>query len=295
LYRSKRTQRQWQAGSSQVTAFELDQSRASSIPRTTARSLASTSAVGEQPQFSDSSRPTHTLCVQESGDRDSLLGENDDDMYYHHARMQETFDFCVSDFRPEIFWFEPVDMLRKLALSGLLQFVERGTALQVLVGCSIAFVSFGLQLRLRPYREPEANAMKALVEVQIFLAFLISFILRALPSIETYEPFSASFYGWVLMLSLLFTLISAVALTYSLSIRRRHFRKQLTSDFTDEFRNGKFELTVRAGQGGMEGVRAQMCSSMPDINPVPVGQHTQAATGFTISDTTSPFSGNINN
>jgi hypothetical protein len=71
--------------------------------------------------------------------------------------------------RPECFWYEPLDMLRKLALSGLLQFVKRGTAAQVLVGCVLAFSSFGLQLRLVPYREHGSNTLKATVDAQIFL------------------------------------------------------------------------------------------------------------------------------
>ena len=69
----------------------------------------------------------------------------------------------------------------KLALSGLLQFVEPGTAAQVFFGCVISFASFGMQLWLRPYREPQANTLKMLVDSQIFLTFLLSFILRVLP------------------------------------------------------------------------------------------------------------------
>eukprot|EP01045_Picozoa_sp_COSAG04_P030739 COSAG04_NODE_5442_length_1619_cov_1.356579_2_plen_65_part_01 len=65
-------------------------------------------------------------------------------------------------------------MLRKLALSGLLQFFERGTAAQVLVGCGLACASFGMQFYVRPYKEPESNLLKALVEAQIFITFLIS-------------------------------------------------------------------------------------------------------------------------
>ena len=52
-------------------------------------------------------------------------------------------------------------MLRKLSLTGLLQFVQRGTATQVFCGCALAFVSSGLQPRLLPYREPEANVLIA--------------------------------------------------------------------------------------------------------------------------------------
>ena len=50
---------------------------------------------------------------------------------YNYSRMRQSFGFCVDDFRPECFWYEPFDMLRKLALSGLLQLVEPGTGAQV--------------------------------------------------------------------------------------------------------------------------------------------------------------------
>ena len=88
--------------------------------------------------------------------------------------------------RPGCFWYEPVDLLRKLALTSLLQFVERGSVmqvraqtccqspdtwpfhcrhvLQVLCGTSLAVASFGMQLRLVPYRQPEANLLKVVRE-----------------------------------------------------------------------------------------------------------------------------------
>ena len=110
----------------------------------------------------------------------------------------------------------------KLALSGLLQFVEPGTAAQVFFGCIISFASFGMQLWLRPYREPEANTLKMLVDTQIFLTFLLSFILRVLPSddVASLEPLQPVFYGWVLALSLLVLCVAALALTVA-QIQRR--------------------------------------------------------------------------
>ena len=106
---------------------------------------------------------------------------------FHAERIEATFAFCTAPYRPACFWFEPVDMLRKLVLSGLLQFVRRGSAEQVLVGCTLAFASFGLQQRVQPYCEPEANTLKALVDAQIFVTFLISFILRVLPRVASFE------------------------------------------------------------------------------------------------------------
>ena len=48
-----------------------------------------------------------------------------------YARLLGTFGFCIGDFRPGCYWFEPLDLFRKLALTGLLQFAARGTAAQV--------------------------------------------------------------------------------------------------------------------------------------------------------------------
>ena len=73
----------------------------------------------------------------------------------------------------------------------------------------------GLQLRLQPYSEIEANILKTLVDAQLFLTFLLSFLLRVLPRLELqeYEPLSAEFYGWVLLLSVIGLLAAAVVLT----------------------------------------------------------------------------------
>merc|ERR1712159_560030 len=97
---------------------------------------------------------------------------------FNLARVRDTYGFCTKDFRAETFAWEPLDMLRKLALSGLLQFFGRGTAFQVLCGCILSFGSCITQVWVWPYVEPEANILKAMVEMQIFATFLISFILR---------------------------------------------------------------------------------------------------------------------
>ena len=70
-------------------------------------------------------------------DQDRTLSDasNDQDpdatlAHYHRQRVQHVFGFCMEDFREECWWFEPVDMMRKLCLSGLLQFIDRATAAQ---------------------------------------------------------------------------------------------------------------------------------------------------------------------
>ena len=149
---------------------------------------------------------------------------------YHRKRAEELFGFCISDFRAECFWFEPVDMLRKLALSGLLQFVHRGTAAQCFCGSVIAFASFGVQQWLRPYLEHESNILKAVVDTQLFLTFLISFLLRVLPEINSGEPVGALFYGWLQVCSMGVLVIAAIGLTVMQVWRRQSFMRRLLGD-----------------------------------------------------------------
>eukprot|EP01043_Picozoa_sp_COSAG02_P029764 COSAG02_NODE_1866_length_10601_cov_9.335841_5_plen_1042_part_00 len=147
---------------------------------------------------------------------------------FHYKRIQATFDFCTRDYRAEVFWFEPVDMVRKLGLTGLLQLVRRGSGEQVMVGCVLSFMAFGLTMKLQPYREPEANVLKALVDFQIFVSFLCAFILRVLAAVPTFESLGAHFYGDLLVASFVVVLIAAVVLfAHQVRRNRRHLQHSL--------------------------------------------------------------------
>jgi hypothetical protein len=180
---------------------------------------------------------------------------------FHAARMARLPSVCLmEDFSPECFWYEPVDMLRKLALSGLLQFVHRGTAAQVVVGCALAFGASGLHQRLQPYRRPEANTLKALVEAQIFLTFLISFILRVLPRVAVFEPLGAEFYGWLLVVGLCGVLVAALWLSTIQVWRHRRFRVGLTTAFGNEYAHAS-ELGLLRGTSTQESLLASTADS----------------------------------
>lgn len=205
---------------------------------------------------------------------------------FHYCMVRQKYAVFVMDYKVESWWYEPVDMIRKLGLTGLLLFVRRGTveqvcfrlqcqlsilvaeqrfthhfvcgphttvngivtssrclllgalgytrvracgAEQVLTGCCLAFTSFGMQLLLKPYREPEANVLKAIIDVQIFLVFLISFVLRVAPDIRI-EDQSRQNFASLLVGSIVVMLISATILTIRLVRRRHNFRARLAMD-----------------------------------------------------------------
>ena len=207
-------------------------------------------------------------------DTDSAAVQHSKEQFMRH------YASCLNDYRPEAWWFEPADMLRKLALSGLLQFVQRGTAAQVLVGCCISFASFGVHVRLLPYRESEANVLKVCAEAVLFLTFLISFILRVLPRVEMYEPVRAETYGYLLLSSYGVFATLFVALFARQTYRRRRFQQGIA-----EFAQRSFE-----GDSGVQEL-AMMTSSMSqqqetetdDVSARPVNVPT-AESRFTLGE-----------
>eukprot|EP01050_Picozoa_sp_SAG11_P005156 SAG11_NODE_353_length_10348_cov_6.938335_8_plen_235_part_00 len=95
----------------------------------------------------------------------------------------------------------------------------------MVLGCWLAFGAFGLQIQLAPYRQPESNVLKSLVDAQIFLTFLIAFVLRALPWLpHGQEPESETFYSLVLIGSLGTVVISAVVGSAAGVYSRRNVR-----------------------------------------------------------------------
>ena len=101
---------------------------------------------------------------------------------------------------------------------------------------------------MAPYSEPTSNLLKALVEAQIFLTFLISFILRVLPKIASSEPVEAVTYGWVLVWTLSGLLVTAVGLT-TRQIWLRHRGRWGSSESARESGDAGGEVVLELSEG----------------------------------------------
>eukprot|EP01046_Picozoa_sp_COSAG06_P051942 COSAG06_NODE_8599_length_2118_cov_45.241768_2_plen_262_part_00 len=89
------------------------------------------------------------------------------------------FNFLIGDFKPEYWFWEVVELFRKLLLSGILSLVGRGSIAQAALGTVISFAFFALHLRLLPYKSPTLNVIKAISEIQMFAVLLLSVILQS--------------------------------------------------------------------------------------------------------------------
>lgn len=122
--------------------------------------VASVCAPFDNPRNPDPHRTTSFVEFNAAKHRDSTL----------HQTTKNVRDAC--------WWWEPIDLFRKLVLTGLLGFVRRGTVEQVLLGCCCSVFFLTLQSLLQPYRFHGSNVLKLAVECEIFIAFIVSFMLK---------------------------------------------------------------------------------------------------------------------
>ena len=84
----------------------------------------------------------------------------------------------VSSFKPAYFWWEPIDLLRKLVLVGMLAVVDKGSIAQIWAGIILSFCFFALHVKTLPFRYWEDNLLKGLVEAHIFVVLLFALTLK---------------------------------------------------------------------------------------------------------------------
>jgi serine/threonine protein kinase len=77
-----------------------------------------------------------------------------------------TFHFMVRDYKPRFYYFEIIEFIRKLCLTGLLMLpiVEKGSATQIFLGVVVGFCFTTTYVHIQPYADPRANAMRLVAD-----------------------------------------------------------------------------------------------------------------------------------
>lgn len=73
----------------------------------------------------------------------------------------QDFGFLMDAFQPQFLYWEALDMIRKLALVGLVLVVGRGSIAQLSTAIALAFGFFALQMRTWPYKVHSDNLFRA--------------------------------------------------------------------------------------------------------------------------------------
>jgi serine/threonine protein kinase/ankyrin repeat protein len=114
--------------------------------------------------------------------------------------MGESFGFLMDAYKFNCYYWEVLDLLRKLLLVGLVLLVDRGSVAQNIVALILSFGFSVLQASTQPYKLQQDNAFRAATEAHVFLVIAAGL---ALHSDLDNEQIDESWYDWGLFVSFL--------------------------------------------------------------------------------------------
>ena len=108
----------------------------------------------------------------------SLLFKNRNGIKTGAGDVYDRYEFLVGDYKPVYYHWDCVEMLRKVALTGLVSFVSRGSVSQLVVAIVISIASLTASAWCQPYADPRANVFKAATEVSILITLVMCVLLK---------------------------------------------------------------------------------------------------------------------
>ena len=86
--------------------------------------------------------------------------------------LSRALHFLTRDYEPRVFWWEMVEVARKLTVTGFVALIEPGTLLQLYLGVAVALCILILQLYAAPYRSPGDDFLSMVSAAALVLTLL---------------------------------------------------------------------------------------------------------------------------
>jgi hypothetical protein len=145
------------------------------------------------------------------------------------------FEFVIADYKPEYWYWEVVELARKLLLSGLIVVVGRGTVAQAVAAVMISCFFLALSMRTLPFKSRALNAVKIVSEVQLFMVLLVCVVLQTRGNALDAESITVEDYGVIQTLATLAILPVTVGLiVYNVRTLQVDLKQGLTRSSTDD-------------------------------------------------------------
>jgi len=90
----------------------------------------------------------------------------------------ENVGFLFEAYTPQCYYWEVVELGRKLALTSILALITPGTAGQVVVGLLLAFFMLQVNTHFQPYAEMHVNQVNVMAQLNLTLFLLVALLLR---------------------------------------------------------------------------------------------------------------------
>jgi len=123
--------------------------------------------------------------------------------------------FLYHDYRPEFYWWEAVEIVRKLLLTGALVQFQKGSLIQIVIAMVIIVLHMLMLANFKPYKKPKHGSI-ALCVYSVLLAIFFGALLlsakAALPNTHVLQKgISTGMVAGVLIFSVLAVVVMAIA------------------------------------------------------------------------------------
>jgi len=105
-------------------------------------------------------------------DHETAIDKRDKDLNLKHVH------FLYYQYRPEHWYFEVLECVRKMFLTGLMMFVMQNSATQLAIGVLISFLSFGAFAYIEPFLDPNDSWMQMCAQFATFLVLLTGLLFK---------------------------------------------------------------------------------------------------------------------
>ncbi|ETI37513.1 hypothetical protein F443_16475 [Phytophthora nicotianae P1569] len=94
------------------------------------------------------------------------------------STVQARLGFIYAEYTHDYWWFEVVDLSRKLFLSGVIVFVENGSVEQVLLALAVCLTTMWFLLYFQPYDGYSDNLIASITQLQLFFTLWLGVMIR---------------------------------------------------------------------------------------------------------------------
>ena len=123
-------------------------------------------------------------------------------------RACEDCGFLFAVYTSKCWYWESVELLRKLALTSILALVSPGSAGQVVTGCMVALFALLANIKLKPFASASMNLVNAAAQLNLFLYLEVALLLK----VNLDGDNSAQFYTGVVSALMLLPMLLPFAL-----------------------------------------------------------------------------------
>ncbi|CAN0027825.1 unnamed protein product, partial [Choristocarpus tenellus] len=95
-----------------------------------------------------------------------------------YPEVQKT-RFLWATYRPNVFWYEVWETIRKLLLTGLLIYFREGTSTQVVIAMMITLLGLRVLAAWKPYKQTDENMLAEVALWVTFLTLLVGLLIKS--------------------------------------------------------------------------------------------------------------------